>query len=171
MFLIAQAFGILSAIATILCVQARSSRGVLFGQILANGFSALSYGLLGSFSGAWICFLGAIHSFIISLLGKGKVKNRKAWILVISIVFALGYVAGSVVTYTRWPDLISCFCALLFVIIIAQEEASKMRNVMLLSMSLWVVFDISVGAYTNIITHGSTVVSILMAKLRLDKKA
>ena len=169
MFLIAQAFGILSAIATILCVQARSSRGVLFGQILANGFSALSYGLLGSFSGAWICFLGAIHSFIISLLGKGKVKNRKAWIQVISIVFALGYVAGSVVTYTRWPDAISSICALLFVLTIAQEDASQMRNVMLVSMCLWVFFDLSVGAYTNIITHASTIVSIITAKMRLDK--
>lgn len=170
MFLIAQVFGILSAIATVLCVQARTSRGVLFGQILANGFSALSYGLLGSFSGAWICFLGAIHSWLIAVLRKGEQPARKKWLPVISVVFALGYVAGSVATYSGWPDLISCFCALLFVIIIAQEDASKMRNVMLLSMSLWVVFDIVVGAYANILTHGSTVVSILTAKLRLDKK-
>ena len=45
-----------------------------------------------------------------------------------------------------------------------------MRNVMLVSMSLWVIFDIAVGGYTNIITHASTIVSILTAKLRLDRK-
>ena len=41
----------------------------------------------------------------------------------------------------------------------------------LVSMSLWVIFDIAVGAYTNVITHGSTIASILGAKLRLDRSA
>ena len=53
---------------------------------------------------------------------------------------------------------------------IAQEDAGKMRNVMLVSMSLWVIFDIAVGAYTNIITHGSTIVSLITAKIRLDRE-
>ena len=37
MFLIAQILGIFSTVSAILCVQARSSGGVLVGQILANG--------------------------------------------------------------------------------------------------------------------------------------
>lgn len=170
MFFIAQLFGIFSTIAAILCVQARTAGGVLLGQILANGFSGISYGLLGSLSGAWVCILAAVHSVLISFIRKLDASARKKWILVISVVFAIAYVAGSLITYTRWPDAISCVCALLFVVTIAQEDASKMRNVMLLSMSLWVLFDISVGAYTNIITHASTILSIITAKLRLDKK-
>ena len=97
-------------------------------------------------------------------------SRQKRWIPVISVVFSVAYVVGSVVTYSQWPDVISCVCALLFVLTIAQEDASKMRNVMLVSMTLWVIFDISVCAYTNIITHGSTIVSILAAKVRLDRK-
>jgi hypothetical protein len=170
MFLIAQLFGIFSTIAAILCVQAKSAGGVLLGQILANGFSGVSYGLLGSLSGAWVCVLAAIHSVLISCVRRLEEVRRKKLILVISIVFAFAYVAGSAVTFTRWPDFISCICALLFVVTVAQEDASKMRNVMLISMSLWVIFDISVEAYTNIITHASTIVSILAAKFRLDKK-
>jgi hypothetical protein len=170
MFFIAQIFGIFSTIAAILCVQARTSGGVLIGQILANGFSGISYGLLGSLSGAWVCILAAIHSVLISFLRKMEAGRRKKWVLLISVLFSIAYVAGSALTYSRWPDLISCACALLFVLTIAQEDASGMRNVMLLSMSLWVIFDISVGAYTNIITHASTIVSILAAKLRLDQK-
>lgn len=170
MFFLAQLFGIFSTIAAILCVQARTAGGVLLGQILANGFSGISYGLLGSLSGAWVCILAAIHSVLISLIRKMEGEGRKKWILRISLMFAVAYVVGSAVTYTRWPDAISCICALLFVLTIAQEDASKMRNVMLISMSLWVLFDISVGAYTNILTHASTIVSILAAKLRLDKK-
>ena len=170
MFLIAQLFGIGSTFAAILCVQARTSAGVLLGQILANGFSALSYGFLGSLSGAWVCLLAAVHSVLISFIRKLDPFTVNKRVLLISFIFALAYIIGSVITYTRWPDVISCICALLFVLTIAQEDASKMRNVMLVSMSLWVLFDISVGAYTSIITHGSTILSILTAKVRLDKK-
>jgi hypothetical protein len=141
MFLLAQIFGIFSTFAAILCVQARTAGGVLLGQILANGFSGLSYGLLGSLSGAWVCILASVHSVLISFIRKLDESRRNKLILLVSVVFA-----------------------------IAQEDASKMRNVMLISMSLWVFFDISVGAYTNIITHASTIVSIITAKIRLDKK-
>lgn len=170
MFWIAQFFGILSTIAAILCVQARTAGGVLLGQILANGFSGLSYGLLGSISGAWVCILAAVHSVLISFVRKLEDSSRKRLIILISVIFAIAYVVGTVLTYHQWADIISCICALLFVLTIAQEDASKMRNVMLVSMALWVLFDISVGAYTNIITHASTIISIITAKLRLDKK-
>lgn len=168
MFLMAQICGLISTIAAILCVQARTANGVLLGQILANGFSALSYGLLGSISGAWVCLLANVHSILISRIQKRNTE-RKKWTALLSIIFAIAYIAGSVITYTRWPDVISCICALLFVVTIAQEDAARMRNVMLVSMSLWVVFDISVGAYASIITHGSTIASLVSAKFRLDK--
>lgn len=169
-FLMAQAMGILSTIAAVCCVQSRTAKFILLGQFLANAFSGISYGLLGSLSGAWVCLLAAVHSVLISLVNRKQPDVRDKMVLVISIVFSAAYVAGSFLTYAQWPDLISCVCALLFVVTIAQQDAGKMRNVMLLSMSLWVIFDIAMGAYTNIITHGSTILSILTAKFRLDRK-
>lgn len=168
-FILAQIMGILSTISAIFCVQARSASGILLGQFLANTFSGLSYGLLGSLTGAWVCILAAIQSVLISLINKMGPKGREKAVLMVSILFSAAYIIGSILTYTQWTDMISCICALLFVITIAQEEAGKMRNVMLVSMSLWVIFDLAVGAYTNVITHGSTIVSILSAKVRLDR--
>lgn len=169
-FMIAQAMGILSTVAAFFCVQAHTAAGVLLGQFLANAFSGLSYGLLGSLSGAWVCLLAAVHSVLISVANKKDDAQRHKMVRVISIVFAVAYLAGSMVTYARWTDVISCICALLFVMTVAQRDAGKMRNVMLVSMSLWVIFDIAVGAYTNIITHGSTIVSLITAKIRLDRE-
>ena len=169
-FLIAQAMGIFSTVAAICCVQARTAGFILLGQFLANAFSGISYGLLGSLSGAWVCILAAVHSMLISVVNKLEDYRRKKWVTAISAVFSVAYVAGSVLTYAQWPDIISCICALLFVVTIAQRDAGKMRNVMLISMSLWVIFDIAMGAYTNITTHASTILSILTAKFRLDRK-
>ena len=41
---------------------------------------------------------------------------------------------------------------------------------LLVSMTLWVIFDIAVGAYTNIILHASTIASIQTVKIRLNRK-
>lgn len=169
-FLLAQAIGIFSTISAIFCVQARTAGGVLLGQFLANAFSGISYGLLGSLSGAWVCILAAVHSLLVSVINRRQGGNRKKTIVIVSFLFSAAYVVGSALTYAQWPDIISCICALLFVVTIAQENAGKMRSIMLVSMSLWVIFDIAMGAYTNIITHASTIVSILTAKLRLDRK-
>lgn len=169
-FMVAQAMGILSTVAAIFCVQARSAGGVLLGQFLANAFSGLSYGLLGSLSGAWVCLLAAVHSVLISLANKKDETQRVKMVRIISVIFSGAYVIGSALTFVRWTDILSCICALLFVMTVAQKDAGKMRNVMLVSMSLWVIFDIAVGAYTNIITHGSTIVSLITAKIRLDRQ-
>ena len=169
-FLIAQIMGIFSTISAIFCVQAKTAGGILLGQFLANGFSGISYGLLGSLSGAWICILAAVQSVLVGFLNKLEPEKRKKWILVSSVVFSAFYLAGGIAAYAQWPDILSCICALLFVVTIVQQDAGKMRNVMLVSMTLWVIFDIAMGAYTNIITHASTIASILTAKLRLDRK-
>lgn len=170
-FVIAQIMGIFSTVSAIFCVQAKTAGGILLGQILANGFSGISYGLLGSLSGAWICILAAVQSILVSFMNRMIPEKRKKWILVSSVLFSALYIAGGIAAYAQWPDILSCICALLFVVTIIQQDAGKMRNVMLVSMTLWVIFDIAMGAYTNIITHASTIVSILTAKIRLDRKA
>ena len=169
-FIVAQVMGVFSTFSAIFCVQAKTAGGILLGQFLANSFSGISYGLLGSLSGAWICILAAVQSVLVSFLNKMEQEKRKKWILISSAVFSLFYIAGGVAAYAKWPDILSCICALLFVVTIIQQDAGKMRNVMLVSMTLWVIFDIAMGAYTNIITHASTIVSILAAKFRLDRK-
>lgn len=169
-FLMAQIMGVFSTISAIFCVQAKNAGGILLGQFLANSFSGISYGMLGSLSGAWICILAAVQSVLVSFLNKMELEKREKWVLVSSLVFSAFYIIGGIAAYAQWPDILSCICALLFVVTIVQQDAGKMRNVMLISMTIWVIFDIAMGAYTNIITHASTIVSILTAKFRLDRK-
>ena len=153
----------------LLCVQAKEAKMILLGQFVCNLLSAACYGLLGSFSGAWVCILATVHTLMISLVNRNEPAQRQKRVRIISVLFSAAYILGTIWTYSSWPDVITGICALLFVMTISQEKAGKMRSVMILSMSLWVVFDIAVGAYTNVITHGSTIVSILSAKVRLDR--
>lgn len=118
-----------------------------------------------------MCILAAIHSTSITFVRKLVKFRQRKWILVVSLQFAIGYIVGSVRTFTQLPDVLTRIRALLFAVTIAREDASKMRSVMLLSMTPWVIFDILVGAYSGIFPHGSTIASILAAKHRLDKKS
>ena len=168
-FYLAQLAGGLSTITALLCVQAKEAKMLLLGQFLSNLLSAACYGLLGSFSGAWVCILAAVQTLLISLANRRAPTQRQKLVRGISVLFSAAFILGTVWTYSSWPDVITCVCALLFVITISQEKAGQMRTVMILSMSLWVIFDVAVGAYASILTHGSTLVSLLLARFRLDR--
>ena len=169
-FYIAQLAGGLSTITALLCVQAKEAKMLLLGQFTCNLLSAACYGLLGSLSGAWVCILAAIQSLLISLVNQKGTAQREKRVRIIAVIFSAAFILGTVWTYSSWPDLITCICALLFVKTISQENAGQMRTVMILSMSLWIVFDLAVGAYASILTHGSTLASLLIARFRLDRK-
>lgn len=169
-FMLAQIAGGLSTVAALICVQGREAKTILWGQFAANALSAACYGLLGSLAGAWVCILAAIQSLLISGMNRKAPRQRKKGIRLIAVLFSVAFVLGTVLTYSRWPDIISCICALLFVLTVSQEKAGSMRGIMILSMSLWLVFDIAVGAYAAILTHGATILSLLIACFRLDRK-
>ena len=44
-----------------------------------------------------------------------------------------------------------------------------MRSVMLCNTTLWLIYDLSLSAYANMITHGLTLFSLITAKIRLDR--
>ena len=170
-FYLAQLAGGLSTVTALLCVQAKEAKMLLLGQFVCNVLSAACYGLLGSLSGAWVCILAAVQSALIFLANRKEPAQKRRAVRIISVLFSVAYVLGTVWTYSSWPDVITCVCALLFVVTLSQEKAGQMRSVMILSMSLWIVFDVAVGAYASILTHGSTLGSLLLARFRLDRTA
>ena len=168
--IIAQILGIIIAVITLASVQFKSEKVILLGQVASNLLLAANCFLLGGFSGAWIGLLASVQSLIIYFLDKGdkyKVKNRK---ITISVIFALFYIAGTVLTYQSWPDIVVCVCSMLFTLTVIQENSNKMRSVMMLNMALWIVYDIAIGAYTTVITHVLILISLITAKLRLDRE-
>ena len=168
-FIIAQIIGVITAIIAFSCVQFKDERILLAGQFLSNALTAVNLGLLGSISGAWICLLATIQTVIIFFLNKDTNDTKQKIKKIISIIFAVAYVAGTFVTYTAWSDIVVCTCALLFTLTVFQEDSGKMRSIIIANMSLWVIYDLAVGAYTNILTHGLTLISTVTAKMRLDR--
>ena len=170
-YLIAQIIGIIVAIISFSCVQFRDKRFILAGQFLTNVLFGVSWALLGGLSGAWICLLASVQLLILHFVNKSRPQKLFRRKLIVTIIFASAYITGTCIVYKGWPDIVVCTCAMLFSLSIIQRNASRMRSVMLCNTTLWLIYDLSLSAYANMITHGLTLFSLITAKIRLDRNS
>ena len=170
-FIIAQWLGIITTVVALLSVQFKRMELILIGQIVSNVLVALSYWLLGGLSGAWICILAAVQTLIIFFLDRSNLKNKNRKKEMLLVLFVMAYVIGTMIVYVDWRDIVAGVCAVLFVLAIVQSESGKLRIIMMVNALLWIIYDYKTKAYTNILTHGLELLSILIAMVRLDRKS
>lgn len=169
-FIIAQVIGVITAIIAIGCVHFKNEKVLLIGYFLSNVLTAASCGLLGGLAGAWICMVAAVQTLIVYFVNKKELEAARKGRRIVAGVFGAIYIVGTIITFSSWPDIVVCVCALLYTTTVVQENSSRMRTATAFNMALWIVYDITIGAYTNVITHALTLVSALTAKLRLDRR-
>ena len=167
-FVIGQIFSVISLVLAVVGVQFKKVKHVLLGSMTSNIATALSYAFLGGLSGAWICIVGAVQTLIIFLANKYDLEQKKRTLL--TILFAVVYVAGTIVVYKGWDDIVACACAVLYILAIVQKDTAKYRKFLAANTCLWIVYDIAVLAFVNIITHGVMLGSLIIAMIRLDRE-
>ena len=167
-FIIGQIISVIALIISVVIVQFKEVKHILLGEIASNLSVALSFLFLGGMSGAWICIVAAVQSVIIYFLNKYNASNVIRNIL--TGVFALVYIAGTMLVYQSWIDIISCVCAMLYLMAILQKDGARYRWYMTANSLLWVIYDVMTLAFVNVITHGMLLVSLVIAMLRLDRK-
>lgn len=169
-FIIAQIIGIVTAVITIGCVQFKNEKILLIGYFLSNVLTATNCALLGGLAGAWICMVAAVQTLIVYFVNKKEPETARKGRRIVALVFVIIYIIGTIIAFQGWPDLVVLGCAMLYTTTIVQENSSRMRTATAGNMVLWIIYDITIGAYTNIITHALTLISTLTAKWRLDRK-
>lgn len=167
-FYIAQIIGVLATVTVVAAAQFKNMKYILLCQIAANLLVALSSGMLGGLSGAWICGVAAVQTVVLYILdNRGVSQKTKNWLLP---VFAAMYVGGTILVYQGWGDLISCTCALLYLLAMVQKDAGKYRRYILLNALLWLVYDITIIAIGNMVTHSIELISVIVGMVRLDRE-
>lgn len=163
-FILAQVISILTTATAVLSMQFKGVKPILICQILSNLFCAMTFILLGAYSGCVICLVAIVQCLIIFAY---DVKNLKPplWIIV---TFILLYVAVSAALFQSFADVFSAMGAVFFAIGMAQKRSSATRRWYFINPICWIVYDLFSGAYGNILTHGIIFVSTLLAIIRLD---
>lgn len=165
-FVFSQICGLIVSVAAIVSMQLKSIKGVLVCQLICNGVGALSYILLGGFSGCGI-YLVALSQAVVYFFFR--IKEKKAPFGV-AIAFVLMYILCSASTYQTPNDLISAAAALTCALSLVQEKPTYYRIFMLANGVIWMIYDFNVGAYTMIISHVATALSAGIGIVRLDLK-
>lgn len=141
---------------------------ILVGEVFMNLLIALSYVFLGGLSGAWVCIVATIQTVILFFCNKIHISQKKRNMLI--VIFLAAYVVGTVIVYKGLADSVSCFCAFLYVLAIVSKKSSNYRWFMMLNSFFWIIYDISVAAWVAILTHGITLISCFIGKIRFDWK-
>lgn len=163
-FVFSQICGGIVFVAAILSLQQKKIKNALICQLICNGLGALTYVLLGDFSGGGIYLIAVVQSIVYFVF---RAKDKKAP-PILAVVFVLAFAACSALTYQTPTDLIAAVAALTCALSLSQKKASGYRIFTLANGLLWIFYDISVGAYTMVITHAATAISAGIGMVRLD---
>lgn len=163
-FILIQGIGILAWLMLILSYYRKDTNRILIFQIVGTFLYCLHYGLLGAWSGLFICACETLFD-----LGYYKTDKDK-YIYMASVPIRI---IGGLLSFVTLIDVLP-ICASL----IDGYSLTKKKKIVVIgaviSYTLWVIYDIFVMSYSGAITDGMIVLSNLSILLFgyniLDKK-
>lgn len=163
-FVIAQIFGVLSIIVSVLSMQLKDRENILLSLFLINLFSAFYFVFLRSFSGAYVCLFADLEILINSFF-ESKKMNTPIFVIVIYVIITIFL---GMFTYKSMIDLLPIFCSLLYCCSIIVKEESDIRKLTLIKQIVWFVFEIKINAYLFSFFSIIIIISILFAIYKYD---
>lgn len=172
-FILAQIIGFLVTINAAIGTQFRSMKAILIMEIVNNLLTSTTYILLGSLSGMWVCIVAMLQVILLSYLNTKNDKLQEKRRTMMTIVFVLIYVLGSVVVYEKPVDVFPCICALIFTFSVCQKDALYYKILIIISLLFWIIYDYTTGAYTTVLTRVMLIVltGIGIVRLLRQRKA
>jgi len=151
-FILIQGVGILAWLMLVLSYYRKDTNRILVFQIIGTVLYCLHYGLLGAWSGLFICAFETLFDF-----GYYKTDKDK-YIYIASVPIRI---AGGLIGFQMWADILPILASL----IDGYTLTKKKRIVVLgavISYTLWVIYDLFVGSYSGALTDGIIVLSNLL---------
>ena len=165
-FIIAQIFGVLGIITSVVSMHFRKRRTIFLALLLLTVFSILNYVFLGEFSGAYIS-LFAILEMGVNFLFERKKKSVPKPIIAFYIV---ANIAIGALTFKGLVDVFPIIAALIFCFTLLTRDEQNIRKEMFCNQVCWLIYDFSVGAYAFGVSNILTLVSTAIAIYRFSKK-
>lgn len=150
-FIFIQGIGILAWVMLILSYHRKDTNKILVFQIIGTVLYCLHYGLLGAYSGLFICAFEAIFDF-----GYYKTdKDRYIYIASVPI-----RIIGGLLSFQMWVDILPILASLVDGYTLTKKKKTVVLGAVI-SYTLWVVYDLFVMSYSGAITDGMVVLSNL----------
>ena len=161
-----QAIGILVTIGAIINLQLKKKQHMYILSIVVNILSALNILLLDGFSsGVIICLIADIQIAMAIWHDKKQTQAK----LPEQIIFFALYVAGGLLGFNTWIDILSIVAAALYMFAMFQKKEQNIRLFLLGNMATWTVYHAILGS-TAIFAQLAGIVSSVIALIRYRKQ-
>lgn len=165
-YYIGQIVGILVTIGAVVNLQLKKKQHMYILSIIVNILSALNILLLDGFSSGVIICLVADIQIAMAIWHDKKQTQAK---LPEQIIFFALYVAGGLLGFSTWIDILSIVAAALYMFAMFQKKEQNIRLFLLGNMATWTVYHAVLGS-TAIFAQLAGIVSSLIALFRYRTK-
>jgi len=176
MNILTQIIGIAAMIIAIISFQQKTQKRIVFLQFCSGGLFCLHFFLLDAKVGCMLNLIGVIRAVIFAQCEKHRWARSKIWILVFSVLSLMTYFA-SFIFFDKEFNVLNSLTELLPVIgMIAttlayrERNAARVRRLAIISSPAWLCYNILCGSIGGAVTEGISILSILTAMYRLDRK-
>ena len=154
---VGEIIGILGIAVNFLIYQQKNRNYLLWVKLLSDICWSLHYGLLGAYSGMWVCIIGATRE-ISFILTENKKQLRKYFL----IVFALVAITTSILSMKDPFGVLPAFASLIAVFSYWQQSPNLTKILGLPISGIMITYDVMRLSTMGLINEILTLISIIV---------
>ena len=165
MYLFAQILGFAGIAVAALSFQRKTTKGILFMQIISCLVFFMHFLLLGAYTGAVLNILSCLRSVVFYYKNKAWASS-KAWILVFIVLYIVSTILAGEGRTGLFPMLGCCIQTVGYYI----DDAQKARKVLWISSPLWMVYNYINMSIGGLVAETLNLASVFIALFRYRNK-
>ncbi len=167
LYIIGQMFGLLATVCCFIGPFWKTKQQMLINSIAANLFTAFNFFLIGEVGSAIFLNAVAIVQMFFSMYHLNKNTKVTA---VENVVFLILYITCGIMGYAKSLDILPIIGSVLFMIGVFEKSPQISRKWSLANASIWLVYDIAVGAAAAL-SQVFSIIAIIFALYKYRRKS
>lgn len=161
--IIAQGVGVLGIIASIISFQCKKHKPLMVFRTLNETLFAVQYIMLGAYTGAAMNIVGSIRNVIFAKqVEKGKSTKKTG------VFFSIAFVLFCLATWSGIKSVLIAFAKVISTFAYGNKNTAFVRCMILLTSSMWLVYNLLVKSYAGCLCELFTLCSIIVGIIRFD---
>lgn len=158
-----QVLGIIGIIASILSFQCKDHKRLMILRTVNEMFFAVQYGLLGAFTGMLMNLIGSTRNLVFAKMVEQK-KDTKA----MRVLFSVLFLVFVFFTWDGFKSILVGVAKVISTIAYGCNNTFIVRVLVLFTSSSWLIYNLSVGSLAGAVCEALTLISIVVALIRID---
>lgn len=161
--IIVQGIGFLGLIASVVSFQCKKHSQVVTLRTVNELMFAVQYFLLGAYTGMAMNIIGCIRNVIFTEMVKREKKTTK-----VAVAFSVAFIVFSVLAWAGPKSILVGAAKVISTFAYGNKNTKVIRWLILLTSSSWLFYNIAVNSYAGAICEIMTIVSIVIAIVRIE---